>query len=230
MRRLVLFDIDGTLLKADGAGKRAVHDALMEVFGTVGPIGSYSFAGRTDPEIVRHLLRAAGRSDAEIDAGLPELWRRYVARLEHEIRTVEVTTLPGVPALLERVEGAGGHVVLGMLTGNVREGARIKVDAAGLGFRRFRVGAFGSDHAHRPELPAIAAERARALLGVEFAGKEIVIVGDTPLDIACGAHLGVRSIAVATGRHGYDELAACGPDHVFRDLGDVDAVWDAIAG
>ncbi|HEX5724307.1 MAG TPA: HAD family hydrolase [Longimicrobiaceae bacterium] len=229
MRRLVLFDIDGTLLFADGAGKRAVRDAMLRVFGTTGPIGAFSFAGRTDPEIVHHLLAAAGLAEREIEAGLPELWRLYVANLERELAGVAVRPLPGVPELLRRVEDAGGQVVLGMLTGNVRDSARIKVDAAGLGFARFRVGAFGSDHARREELPAIAARRARELTGVEFAGKEIVIVGDTPLDVACGAHLGVRTIATATGGHSLDELAGCGPDYLFPDLGDVDAVWRAIA-
>jgi phosphoglycolate phosphatase len=228
MRRLILWDIDGTLLSADGAGRNAVRDALVEVFGTTGPIGGYSFAGRTDPEIVRHLMRGAGFADADIDERMPEVFRRYVAKLEREIVNVEVTPLPGIPQLVDRMEAAGGEVVLGMLTGNVRDGARIKVEAAGLGFDRFRVGAFGSDHADRPELPAIAARRARELTGVEFSGKEIVIIGDTPLDVACGRHLGVRTVAVATGRHPVDELAACDPDHVFADLGDVDAAWAAI--
>lgn len=228
MRRLVLFDIDGTLLATDGAGKRAIQAALMEVFGTTGPIHGYSFAGRTDPEIVRDLLRADGLGDAEIDAGLPALWFRYVENLHREVREMRVHSLPGVPALVDRVEGEGGEMVLGLLTGNIAAGARIKVDASGLRFDRFRVGAYGSDHAHRPELPAIAVERARRLTGVEYAGKEIVIVGDTPKDVACGEHLGVRTIATATGRHGVDELAACGPDHLFPDLSDTDAVWRAI--
>jgi len=230
MRRLILWDIDGTLLSADGAGRNAVRDALVEVFGTTGPIGGYSFAGRTDPEIVRYLMRGAGFADADIDARMPELFRRYVTKLEREIVNADVTPLPGVPELVDRMEAAGGEVVLGMLTGNVRDGARIKVDAAGLGFDRFRVGAFGSDHADRPELPAIAARRARELVGVEFTGKEIVIIGDTPLDVACGRHLGVRTVAVATGKHPVDELAACDPDHVFADLADVDAAWAAIVG
>lgn len=228
MRRLILWDIDGTLLRADGAGKRAVRDALVEVFGTTGPIDHYSFAGRTDPEIVRHLMRGAGIPDAEIDTGMQDVFRRYVEKLEREIVGVPVAPLPGVPELLDRTEAAGGDVVLGMLTGNVRDGARIKVDAAGLGFDRFRVGAFGSDHHDRPELPAIAAARARELTGVDFEGKEIVIIGDTPLDVACGRHLGVRTIAVATGSHPVDDLAACHPDHVFADLGDVEAAWRAI--
>lgn len=229
MRRLILFDIDGTLLSADGAGKRAIHAALMEVFGTTGPIGSYSFAGRTDPEIVRDLLRAAGISDAEIDSGLKALWFRYVENLHREMHGTRVHALPGVAELLERVEGAGGEVIPGLLTGNIREGARIKVNAARLRFSRFRVGAFGSDHAERPALPAIAVERALHETGVEFSGKEIVIIGDTPKDVACGEHLGVRTIATATGQHPVDELRACGADYVFPDLADVDAVWGAIA-
>lgn len=228
MRRLILFDIDGTLLSADGAGKRAIHAALMEVFGTTGPIGSYAFGGRTDPEIVRDLLRADGIPDAEIDSGLRALWFRYIENLHREIHGMRVRALPGVGALLERVEAAGREVVLGLLTGNIREGARIKVEAARLGFSRFRVGAFGSDHAERPELPAIAVRRAREETGIDFGGKEIVIIGDTPKDVACGAHLGVRTIATATGHHPVDELVACGADHAFSDLSDVDAVWRAI--
>jgi phosphoglycolate phosphatase-like HAD superfamily hydrolase len=228
MRRLILFDIDGTLLYADGAGKRAIHAAMMEVFGTTGPIGEYSFAGRTDPEIVTDLLRAAGVPDAEIEAGLPALWFLYLERLNREVRELRIHPLPGVTELVERVERAGGETVLGLLTGNIVQGARIKLDAAGLGFRRFRVGAYGSDHAHRPELPAIAVERARELTGVGYAGKEIVIVGDTPKDVACGLHLGVRTIATATGRHPLDELRACDPDFAFPDLSDVDAVWRAM--
>jgi phosphoglycolate phosphatase-like HAD superfamily hydrolase len=230
MRRLILFDIDGTLLNADGAGKRAVNDALVEVFGTTGPIDRYSFAGRTDPQIARALMTADGMAQDEVDARLDALWESYLGHLRREIEDAEVRPLPGVPALLERVEGAGGDVVMGLLTGNIREGARIKVEAAGLGWERFRVGAFGSDHADRPELPAVAVRRARDLTGVDFAGKEIVILGDTPFDIECGAHLGVRTVAVATGHHPPDELAAHGPDHLFADFRDTDAVWDAIAG
>ncbi len=229
MRRLVLFDIDGTLLSADGAGKRAVNDALVEVFGTTGPIDGYSFAGRTDPQIARELLTAAGLPLAGIDPRLPALWESYIANLRREMERTEVTALPGVPELLRRVEEAAGNTVLGLLTGNIEEGARIKVDAAGLGWERFRVGAYGSDHADRPELPAVAVRRALDLTGVGFAGKEVVILGDTPFDIECGAHLGVRTIAVATGRHPVEELAAHNPDYLFPDFSDVEAAWAAIA-
>lgn len=230
MRRLILFDIDGTLLSADGAGKRAFHEAIRGVFGHVDEPRDYSFAGRTDPQIARDLLSAAGIPREEIEAGFPELFRRYAEALEREVRRVEVRALPGVRVLLERIESAGGPTVLGLLTGNVREGARIKLEAAGIGFERFRLGAFGSDHHDRPELPAVAAARAEELTGVRYAGKEIVIIGDTPRDVECGAHLGVRTLAVATGEYPVEALAACGPDHVFPDLGDVERVWEAIVG
>lgn len=229
MRRLVLFDIDGTLLSAGGAGARALRDALMEVFGETGPIGAYRMAGRTDPQIVRELMTATGRTVEEIEGRYAVLWDAYLRNLRDEVARARVQALPGVPALLDRVEAGGEPTLLGLLTGNVQEGARLKVDAAGLGFGRFRVGAYGSDHWQRPALPAVAVRRARALTGLDFAGKEIVVIGDTPLDIACGEHLGVRTIAVATGGHPAEELAACGPDFLFGDLSDVDAVWRAIA-
>ncbi|HEX8433245.1 MAG TPA: haloacid dehalogenase-like hydrolase [Longimicrobium sp.] len=230
MRRLILFDIDGTLLNADGVGKRAVHDALMAVYGTVGPIDDYSFAGRTDPQIARELMSAAGIARERVDAGLPELWEHYLAALRRDIVGVDVKPLPGIPELLRRVEETGGETVMGLLTGNIEEGARLKIDAAGLGWDRFRVGAFGSDHGDRPELPAVAIRRARDATGVDFVGKEVVIVGDTPFDISCGAHLGVLTVAVATGRHSPEELAACGPDHLFRDFSDTERVLKALLG
>lgn len=229
MRRLVLFDIDGTLLTAGGAGGRALRDALIDIYGQAGPIGAYSMAGRTDPQIVRELMTAVGMTVEEIEPRFDVLWETYLRNLREEVARTEIQALPGVPALLDRVEAGGEPTLLGLLTGNVREGARMKVDAAGLGFGRFRVGAYGSDHWQRRELPAVAAGRARELTGVEYAGKEIVIIGDTPFDIACGEHLGVRTIAVATGGHPAEELAACGPDYLFGDLSDVEAVWGAIA-
>jgi phosphoglycolate phosphatase len=228
MKRLVLFDIDGTLLNAGGAGARALRDALVEIFGQTGPIGAYSMGGRTDPQIVRELMTAVGMTVEEIEPRLEALWDVYLRNLRMEVGRSHIQSLPGVPELLERVEARGGPTVLGLLTGNVQEGARMKVEAAGLGFGRFRVGAYGSDHWERRELPAVATGRARDLTGVDYAGKEIVIIGDTPFDIACGEHLGVRTIAVATGTHPAEELAACGPDYLFQDLSDVEAVWRAM--
>lgn len=227
MQRLVLFDIDGTLLSAAGAAGPPFRAALEQVFGTSGPIDGYSFAGRTDPQIARELLGLAGLDRQRIECDLDRIWEIYLAGLRDTLARVPVRVLPGVPRLLDTLE-ADPSAILGLLTGNVREGARLKLEAAELGFDRFLVGAFGSDHADRPELPALAVRRAEERFGHRFDGKSVVIIGDTPRDIACGAHLGVRTIAVATGSYSRGELADCGPDYLFDDLTDTEAVVAAI--
>lgn len=226
MQRLILFDIDGTLLTTAGIAGGAFRSALQRVFGTSGPERGYSFAGKTDPQIASDLLRMAGLEEG-VQERLAEVWPLYLAELEVKLRSTEVPVYPGVRPILDRLERSP-DAVLGLLTGNVRDGARMKIEAAGLGFERFAVGAFGSDHAERSELPQVALERAEARFGHRFQGKSVVIIGDTPLDVACGEHLGVRTIAVATGSYSRDELAACGPDFLFDSLEDTDAVWEAI--
>lgn len=226
--RLVLFDIDGTILTSGGSAGRAFLGALEEVFGGVARPEEYSFAGKTDPQIARELLVANGWDEEAVSARLPDVWPRYVGALTSEIRTAQVRVFEGIAPLLDRLEES--EATLGLLTGNLREGARIKLAAAGIDPSRFAVGAFGSDHADRRELPAVAIERAEALVGRRYAGKEVVIIGDTPADIACGEHLGVRTIAVATGSYPPDALRACGPDHLFETLADTEAVWRAIFG
>jgi phosphoglycolate phosphatase len=225
--KLVLFDIDGTILWSDGAGRRAMTAALTEVFGGAGPT-EYRYDGKTDPQIVRDLMRLAGHSEARIDAGMEPLMRRYLAGLEEELRAGSHTHLfPGVRELIDALE-ARDDVVLGLLTGNLQSGAALKLAAAGLDIARFRVGAFGSDHHHRPELPAVAQRRAREVLGLDIPGEEIYVIGDTPADIECGRDIGARAIAVATGRYTVDELARHHPFAVFPDLSDTAAVLEVI--
>ena len=226
--KLVLFDIDGTILWTDGAGRRAIHAALREVFGGIGP-SDYWFDGKTDRQIVRDLMRHEGHGDAHIDARMEELLRRYVGHLERELRAPEQPPrlLPGVPELLDALE-ARDDVVLGLLTGNLVEGARAKLDAVGVDFDRFVVGAFGSDHELRPELPEIARRRAVAHLGREVPGHDVRVVGDTPADLACGRAIGARAVGVATGRYPVEELARHEPAAVFATLEDTARVVEAL--
>jgi phosphoglycolate phosphatase-like HAD superfamily hydrolase len=228
--RLVLFDIDGTLLWSDGAGRRAIHRALIEIFGTTGP-ADHRFDGKTDPQIVRELMRVAGHDDTLIDERLGELFARYVVCLREELSdpSHRAERLPGVSRLLN-ILSARDDVTLGLLTGNLVEGARAKLEAVGIDPHMFLVGAYGTDHEHRPELPAIAQRRAREILGIEIHGPDIVIIGDTPADVECGRGIGARAIGVATGRYTTEELAAHGAVAVFDDLTETDAVVRAILG
>ena len=228
MQRLVLFDVDGTLLDTGGAGGRAVRRAMEELFGTAGPVDDYSFAGKTDTRIARDLLSAAGVPADTIDAREDALWERYVSYLEEELEDGATRALPGIPRLLDRVEAAVERAVLGLLTGNIPGGAQAKLSAAQIEFERFRIGAFGSDHADRARLPAVAVHRAFHSTGRRFERKEIVIVGDTPADISCGESLGVKTVAVATGSYTRDELAAHRPDHLFDSFAEVDEALEAI--
>jgi phosphoglycolate phosphatase len=253
-QRLVLFDIDCTLVDARGAGGRAILRSIRDVYGVGGELGDYSFHGRTDPGIIRDLAELwrggeqdeavsrgeaetqpravhdlAGRlgtSAAEVDQRIDECISHYVELLREEIARVEVETLPGIRELVTAL-AADRRAVVGLLTGNVVEGARLKLEPTGL-LSLFKVGAYGSDSAVRADLPAVAVARAEELTGRRFAGKQIVVIGDTPADVECGASLGVTAVAVATGRHGVDELAACAPDHLFADFSDWRAAYTAI--
>jgi phosphoglycolate phosphatase len=227
-RRVVLFDIDGTILWSDGAGRRAVFQSLEEHFGKTGP-GEHRFDGKTDPQIVRELMRHAGVSDADIDERIDEVLDRYLALLREELAAAEHGrhVFPGVRELLDALE-ARDDVVVGLLTGNIHRGAQAKLSAVGIDPDRFVVGAFGSDHHERPELPEIARRRAEHVLGHPVSGRDIVVIGDTPADVACGVSIGARAIGVATGRYSVDELRECGAVAVFADLTDTASVVRAI--
>lgn len=226
--RVVLFDIDGTLLWSDGAGRRALHTALTEVFGTIGP-ADHRFDGKTDRQIVRELMRHAGHDDATIDTRMDALLDRYVEALRHELAHPDhpPQRFPGVEELLDALEERS-DVVLGLLTGNLEEGAAAKLRAVGIDPDRFRVNAFGSDHEHRPELPPIAQRRAREVIGAEVPGDRVVVIGDTPADLTCGRGIGARAIGVATGRYTVQDLSEHGAHAVFADLTDTNAVIAAI--
>ena len=227
--KLVLFDIDGTILLTAGAGRRAIVAALAEDVPYSDAFERIRFDGKTDPQIVVELLEAAGHPDPRNPERIASVCRRYVGHLARELErpTTRTTIMPGVTRLLDRLEVVPG-VVLGLLTGNVAEGAALKLRSGRIDPTRFRVGAYGSDAAHRPELPAIAAARAEPFFGRVPAGPEVVIIGDTPADIHCGLGIAARAIGVATGGYSCEDLASCGAHHVFEDLADTEAVVGAL--
>ena len=230
--RLILFDIDGTLLWTSGAGRRAIHRALLEEMGTAGPIDTYRFDGKTDPQIVRELLTMAGHPECESEDRITAVCERYVALLTAELaKPTHATTLyPGIKELLAALEPyeTDGRALVGLLTGNVHHGAALKLRSAGLDPARFAVGAFGSDSPRRADLPAVAARRASERTGRRFTGDDLIVVGDTPDDVACARPMGARTVAVATGFYKADALRAAGATHVFKNLGDTQAVLAAL--
>ncbi len=225
MRKLLLFDIDGTLVRG-GPAKESFQLAMVETFGTAGSIEVHDFSGKTDPQIARELLHNAGLSDLEIDRGFPVLWERYLSELECRLIHTPMYTLPSVTDLLS-VLGALEDVALGLVTGNIARGARLKLRSVGLeGY--FPVGGYGSDHEFRNHLPGIAMQRARDTWGVDFSAGDAVILGDTPRDVECGRVEGIRTVAVATGNFGVEDLEAAGADHTFSDFTDTDRVLEVI--
>ena len=227
--RLVLFDIDGTLLLTAGAGRRAITAALAEQVGDVSAFQHVRFDGKTDPQIVTELLQAAGHGPPHDSDRVEALCRRYVTLLETELQRpgAETTLMPGILELLSRLQGEES-VLLGLLTGNMVDGAELKLRAGGVDPDIFAVGAYGSDSAHRAELPAIAAHRARPLLGRAPSGAAVGILGDTPADIHCGRGIGARAIGVATGAYSVADLETHQPYAAFQDLSDTEAVVAAI--
>ena len=225
---LVLFDIDGTLLHAAGVGRAAIEGAMVEVYGTSGPIDDLPFDGMTDPQIVRTLLRAEGLPDAEIASGFDRLWPAYAGRLEDEIdeRHERMCPTPGVPEILDALESEG--VTLGLLTGNIVAGAEGKLSAIGL-WRRFPFGAFGCDDADRNRLPPIALERAFRHAGKRHAPASTWIVGDTPHDIECAKKSGLSVLAVATGRFSVADLRRAGADEALPSLSDTERAMTVLA-
>jgi phosphoglycolate phosphatase-like HAD superfamily hydrolase len=226
--RLVLFDIDGTLLNSGGMGRASMQSALAEVFGSPG-VGSYRYDGKTDKQIVRDTMRLEGHSDEHIDSKMEALIGLYLDGLRTGVKSgnFDVRPLDGVVELLDALE-ARKDVVLGLLTGNVEPGARVKLSAAGIDPDRFRVNAFGSDHEHRPQLPAIAQRRASEALGLDIAGERLVVIGDTPADIECGRELGAKAIGVASGHYTVEQLAAHEPYAVFPSLKNTKQVLETI--
>lgn len=226
---VVLFDIDGTLLRSGGAARGALEKAMQKVYG-VAPQPHVVLDGKTDPQIVRELaLSGTGMQQAEVDERIADFYEAYLSILRESIADSpgRIQLFPGVANLIEALRSRE-DVTIGLLTGNIEEGAYLKVAAAGLDPTIFRVGSFGSDHPVRNELAAIARKRVCSLLEQEVANDRIVVTGDTPHDISCGRAIGARTIGVATGRYSVVDLRAAGADVALPDLTDTQLVMETI--
>jgi phosphoglycolate phosphatase len=216
MRRLILFDIDGTLVLCGPQGRTLFEAALIETFGTAGNLGAVDFAGKTDPGIALEALTVAGFAPEAVLAGLPRVRASYLARMAQGFDHAQMRRMPGVPEVLGRLAECP-NVCLALLTGNWEPGARIKLSHFELnGF--FPFGAFGCDSSDRCALPPVALERAFQATGHRFRPAETLIVGDSRNDVACGRAHGIPVLAVATGHTPAAALAAAGADWVVPDL------------
>jgi phosphoglycolate phosphatase len=226
-KRLLLFDVDGTLVRSDGAGRAAMMAALTALFGNLDGVNSYRMDGKTDPRIVTDLLTAAGVDRQRIESSLLQVYERMEAEARLRFPQHDITPCPGVEVLLAALRQRS-DVVLGLVTGNIAQTAPLKLRAARIDPNQFRLGAYGSDHMDRNQLPQIAMKRASNLTGLSFAGENTVVIGDTPADILCARAGGATAVAVASGRHAASTLAQYHPDHLFDNLTETEAVIAAL--
>jgi phosphoglycolate phosphatase-like HAD superfamily hydrolase len=217
-KRLLLWDIDGTLITTGEAGQRAIVRATAQWFGNDGDLSGIEIAGRTDAGIAHQILKKHREPITEEKVAVfLDLYLRF---LEEELPRSQGSVLPGVRQLLEKL-APQPNTALALLTGNLRRGAQLKLGHYQL-WQFFDFGAFADDHHDRNELGAFALKRAEQETGIRFAPEQVDVIGDTGHDIACGKAFGARTIAVATGSWSREKLAAQKPDFLFGDLGNVD--------
>jgi phosphoglycolate phosphatase len=228
-RRILLFDIDGTLIRSGGAGSRALERAVAKAFGLASVKAGFSFAGGTDPAIFRRLLAECGVEPTE--AAIARTFSVYLDILEEEVACAESYRVnPGMEDALETLAALDPEsIAIGLGTGNIEAGARIKLARAELN-RYFPFGGFGSDAEDRPALLAAGVARGAARLGCDASACDVLVIGDTPLDVAAAHAIGARCLGVATGGATRPELATAGADQVFGSLAESGAIEALLDG
>ena len=225
--RILLFDIDGTLLASDLKVKTLMRRALEDVFGTAGQIDSYEMSGKTDWQIVTDLMVQAGVDPEMVGEKRSMIFAALTRHMEAAAPTLDMRVLPGVEKLLENLSGRSDFI-MGLVTGNVREAVPAKLLSAGIDPALFRFGAFGSEHPDRNTLPALALSRLEQTLGQSIPKENVLVIGDTPRDIECARHTGLKVLCVATGRYDRQTLAEHHPDYLLDDLSDTEAVLEIL--
>ena len=215
MIRLVLFDIDGTLVHTGGAGVKAFTKVFATEFNVPNGVERIKFAGRTDVNLVREFFVMNGIAPSA--ENFRRFFEPYVFWLDHILAQSRTEACPGIREFLRELRALPQPPLLGLLTGNIRLGAEIKLRHFDL-WREFETGAFADDHEERDQIAHAARRRGSRLLRRELRGDEILVIGDTTLDIRCGRAIGAKVLAVATGGHEYDQLKAGSPDWVVEDL------------
>ncbi len=220
--RLVLFDIDGTLIHTGGAGVKAFARVFETEFDATEGFERLKFAGRTDVSLVREFFSFHHIEPSQ--ENLRRFFDRYAFWLDHILEESRVEICPGVEEFIEALRQMPRAPLLGLLTGNVRLGAEIKLRRAGL-WGSFETGAFADDHEERDRIAAVACERGGRILGRKLAGQEVMVIGDTPLDIRCARANHARALAVATGSYTLAELDLHQPDWAVNDLRAFTNLW-----
>jgi len=231
MMRILLWDIDGTLIRSakPGGYKDYTIPVLVEIFGTSGRLAEMEVSGMTDLQIVYEALNHEGITQADISAQLQVLAPRLTA--EAKRLTAETTFFEVLPGVREVFEALADHprYQSALVTGNMESLAYLKMELVGLDKFFTLPGAFGDESHNRRDLPALAAERIRKHLQLDLAPEQFIVIGDTPNDIDCGRHFGARTVAVGTGRmYSREEILACEPDALLPDLADTDLVLNTL--
>jgi phosphoglycolate phosphatase-like HAD superfamily hydrolase len=215
MIRLVLFDIDGTLVHTGGAGTKAFSQTFSQVFGLHHGAERMKFAGRTDVSLVREFFQIHGVPVSR--EHFAEFFDNYVFWLDHIVAQSTGGQCAGVAGFLAGLLALPQPPMLGLLTGNIRLGAEIKLRRFGL-WDFFVMGGFADDHEERNHIAAAALQRGRRVLGAHLQPQEIVVIGDTPFDVRCGKFIGAKTLGVATGGTNYGELKQQAADWTVEDL------------
>ena len=218
MVRLILFDIDGTLIHTGGAGVKAFAKAFTGEFNAADGFERLKFAGRTDLSLVREFFGI--HQIPPTPENFQRFFDSYVFWLDHILCQSKTRLCPGVWGFLRGLAALPEPPLLGLLTGNIRLGAEIKLRYFDL-WDVFQTGAFADDHEERDQIAAIALQRGSRILGTDLSGDQALVIGDTPLDIRCARAVGARCLAVATGGHPLQELALHQPDWTIKDLREI---------